>query len=377
MTDRGRAVRVACGVAVAAALAVYGVYLCPPRLFRGRRLGQLRLCEHGARHLARPARRTDRRARALSPSRIHGRGLHAAGLRSRPAGRHARAVLPGRVSAAPGGRGRVFRVGDRTVPGEPACSRFCRSSWCISLDGGWGSPGGPRAGASAILAACPVFVFQAIQPMSDVVATFWVLAAVLCALLSRDDRRWALAAGFCFGAAVLVRPSNVLLARAPPVRAALGPAEPRRIRGRGDSVRRGLSRLQLPLLRQPVRDGVWNDRALGGAGLGERANARRRLLDMDVADPDARGLSRLARSAARSEDRCPGARPAGLVVRGSLRLLHFLRSAPTSGGTPASCFRGFPRCRSDFSCWSATSRGPGVRARGRGSSRRRRPSPSC
>ena len=67
------------------------------------------------------------------------------------------------------------------------------------------------AGAAAILAACPVFVFQAIQPMSDVVATFWCLAAIACALRSRESGRWALVAGFCFGTAVLVRPSNALL----------------------------------------------------------------------------------------------------------------------------------------------------------------------
>jgi 4-amino-4-deoxy-L-arabinose transferase-like glycosyltransferase len=68
------------------------------------------------------------------------------------------------------------------------------------------------AGASAILAACPVFIFQAIQPMSDVVATLWCAAAVLCALRSREDVRWSLAAGFCFGVAVLIRPLDVLLA---------------------------------------------------------------------------------------------------------------------------------------------------------------------
>jgi hypothetical protein len=67
------------------------------------------------------------------------------------------------------------------------------------------------AGAAAILAACPVFVFQAIQPMSDVVATFWCLAAVLSALRSRDDGRWALVAGLSFGVAFVVRPSNALL----------------------------------------------------------------------------------------------------------------------------------------------------------------------
>jgi hypothetical protein len=69
----------------------------------------------------------------------------------------------------------------------------------------------PAAAGSAILAACPVFVFQAIQPMSDVVATFWCLAAVLCALRSAADWRWSLAAGFSFGMAVLVRPIDVLL----------------------------------------------------------------------------------------------------------------------------------------------------------------------
>jgi 4-amino-4-deoxy-L-arabinose transferase-like glycosyltransferase len=68
------------------------------------------------------------------------------------------------------------------------------------------------AAAPAILAACPVFVFQAIQPMSDVVATAWCLATILCALRSRGDWRWAAAAGLCFGIAVLVRPIDALIA---------------------------------------------------------------------------------------------------------------------------------------------------------------------
>ena len=48
-----------------------------------------------------------------------------------------------------------------------------------------GLPRGWAAAAAVILAACPVFVFQAIQPMSDVVATAWGLAAIFAALRSR------------------------------------------------------------------------------------------------------------------------------------------------------------------------------------------------
>ena len=51
------------------------------------------------------------------------------------------------------------------------------------------------AGAGLLLAASPVFVFQAIQPMSDVVATAWCLAAIYAGLRSRSDARWAAAAG--------------------------------------------------------------------------------------------------------------------------------------------------------------------------------------
>src|SRR5262249_25614659 len=67
------------------------------------------------------------------------------------------------------------------------------------------------AAAPAILASSPVFVFQAIQPMSDVVATLWCLAALLSALQSRRDWRFSAPAGLCFGIAVLVRPLDLLL----------------------------------------------------------------------------------------------------------------------------------------------------------------------
>jgi Dolichyl-phosphate-mannose-protein mannosyltransferase len=68
------------------------------------------------------------------------------------------------------------------------------------------------AGAGLLLAASPVFVFQAIQPMSDVVATAWCLGAIYAALRSRTDVRWAAAAGLAFGVAILVRPLDVLVA---------------------------------------------------------------------------------------------------------------------------------------------------------------------
>jgi hypothetical protein len=67
------------------------------------------------------------------------------------------------------------------------------------------------AGAAAILALCPVFLFQAEQPMSDVVATMFSLAAVLLALRSRHRPAWAVASGIAFGVAVLVRPADALL----------------------------------------------------------------------------------------------------------------------------------------------------------------------
>jgi hypothetical protein len=65
--------------------------------------------------------------------------------------------------------------------------------------------------AAAAFAAWPVLVFQALQPMSDVVATFWAIAAIFLARRARRHRGWALAAGAAFGVAVLVRPTNVLL----------------------------------------------------------------------------------------------------------------------------------------------------------------------
>ena len=67
------------------------------------------------------------------------------------------------------------------------------------------------AAGAAVLALFPTFIFQAEQPMSDVVATMWTLAAVLFALKSRRRDAWAAAAGAAFGMTVLVRPVDFLM----------------------------------------------------------------------------------------------------------------------------------------------------------------------
>ncbi len=73
----------------------------------------------------------------------------------------------------------------------------------------------PLALAGAVtLAAFPVFIFTSVQPLSDTLATTWTLAALYAALRARASRRWALAAGAAFAVAVLVRPTNVVLAPA-------------------------------------------------------------------------------------------------------------------------------------------------------------------
>jgi hypothetical protein len=67
------------------------------------------------------------------------------------------------------------------------------------------------AGSAAVLAAWPTFLFQALQPMSDVVAAFWCTAAILAARRAGRSALWGTLAGAAFGIAVLVRPTCVLL----------------------------------------------------------------------------------------------------------------------------------------------------------------------
>jgi 4-amino-4-deoxy-L-arabinose transferase-like glycosyltransferase len=65
--------------------------------------------------------------------------------------------------------------------------------------------------AATMLAACPVFLFQALQPMSDVLALLWSLAAVLAAVRAQRRMAWAATSGIAFGIAVLVRPTSLLV----------------------------------------------------------------------------------------------------------------------------------------------------------------------
>jgi 4-amino-4-deoxy-L-arabinose transferase-like glycosyltransferase len=62
-----------------------------------------------------------------------------------------------------------------------------------------------------MLAGIPTFIFMSTQPMSDTVAMFWSLAAILAALLSRKRDGWASLAGLAFGMAFLTQSSGVLL----------------------------------------------------------------------------------------------------------------------------------------------------------------------
>ena len=70
------------------------------------------------------------------------------------------------------------------------------------------------AAAPAILGFLPPFLWHAVQPASDVLATFWSLVAIYCCL-DASRRPWmAMLAGVSFAVSVWVRPTNVLLALA-------------------------------------------------------------------------------------------------------------------------------------------------------------------
>lgn len=75
------------------------------------------------------------------------------------------------------------------------------------------SPWLAAAGAVAV-ASFPPFLFTSIQPLSDTLATMWAVAAMLLALRARRGPGWAVAAGAALAMAVLVRPTNLLLAPA-------------------------------------------------------------------------------------------------------------------------------------------------------------------
>ena len=71
---------------------------------------------------------------------------------------------------------------------------------------------GLALGGVALLWACPLFIFSAVQPMSDLSALGWSLVVLYSALGARADWRWGLLCGAAVGIAVLVRPTNLLLA---------------------------------------------------------------------------------------------------------------------------------------------------------------------
>jgi Bacterial membrane protein YfhO/Dolichyl-phosphate-mannose-protein mannosyltransferase len=72
------------------------------------------------------------------------------------------------------------------------------------------SRGAAVAGA-AVMGVGVTFLFMALVPMSDVLATCWTLAAVWASLRSRKTAGWAVAAGAAFGVAVLIRPTGILI----------------------------------------------------------------------------------------------------------------------------------------------------------------------
>ena len=65
--------------------------------------------------------------------------------------------------------------------------------------------------ASLVLATSPLYLFHALQLMSDTPALGLATAAMLLAWRSRQRASWALAAGAAISLAVLVRPTNVLV----------------------------------------------------------------------------------------------------------------------------------------------------------------------
>jgi hypothetical protein len=75
-------------------------------------------------------------------------------------------------------------------------------------------------GGVALLWLCPLFLFSAVQPMSDLSALFWTLAALYWALVSGERWQFSLLSGLALGVAVLVRPTNVLIV--PAILVALG-----------------------------------------------------------------------------------------------------------------------------------------------------------
>lgn len=67
------------------------------------------------------------------------------------------------------------------------------------------------AGVIALLAGSPIFIFCALQPMSDLLAAAWAMIALAATLRAQSSAGWGWAAGTALSMAVLVRPTNALM----------------------------------------------------------------------------------------------------------------------------------------------------------------------
>lgn len=76
----------------------------------------------------------------------------------------------------------------------------------LGLTAGW------SVVAAVLLAAVPVFISHALQPVSDVLAVFWALLAVWAANRAEEKPAFTILAGLAFAIGVAVRPTNLLLA---------------------------------------------------------------------------------------------------------------------------------------------------------------------
>jgi 4-amino-4-deoxy-L-arabinose transferase-like glycosyltransferase len=65
--------------------------------------------------------------------------------------------------------------------------------------------------SAIVLAFAPTFIYQEIQPMSDVASAAWYTLSIVAALATRRNARWAAVSGVAFAVAVWVRPGNVVL----------------------------------------------------------------------------------------------------------------------------------------------------------------------
>ncbi|HEY0966436.1 MAG TPA: hypothetical protein VGD88_03515 [Opitutaceae bacterium] len=74
---------------------------------------------------------------------------------------------------------------------------------------------GLRAGwawlGAGLIGLGPIYLYNGVQPLSDVASLAWVSFALCCGLRSRDGSRWTLAAGATVAMAVLLRPTNALI----------------------------------------------------------------------------------------------------------------------------------------------------------------------